>query len=222
MTTKERVTGVLELLDVHYPVDGTCYLDYSKPYELMIATILSAQCTDERVNQVTASLFKKYPTLESFAEADVSEMEKDVKSTGFYRNKAKNIIEASHTLLTIHNAKMPSDIDELTKLAGVGRKTANVIRSHIFKLPSVVVDTHVKRISGKLGFTKNTNPDKIEQDLMKVLPKAKWSDYNIQIIAHGRAICKAPTAKCGECFMTHLCKFYSRETSQIAKKRVRK
>jgi len=208
MTTRERVKGVLELLDVHYPIDGTCYLDYSEPYELMIATILSAQCTDERVNQVTATLFKKYPTLESFATANLSEMEKDVKSTGFYRNKAKNIIEASHALLTIHGADMPSEINELTKLAGVGRKTANVIRSHIFKLPNVVVDTHVKRISHKLGFTKNTNPDKIEQDLMKVLPKAKWSDYNIQIIAHGRAICKAPTAKCGECFMTHLCRFY--------------
>jgi len=209
MTTKKRVQGVLELLDIHYPIDGTCYLDYSTPYELMIATILSAQCTDERVNIVTASLFKKYPTLEAFAEADLSEMEKDVKSTGFYRNKAKHIIEASNALLSVHGAEMPSDIDELTRLSGVGRKTANVIRTHIFKLPSVVVDTHVKRISNKLGFTKNTNPDKIEQDLMKILPKAKWSDYNIQVIALGRAICKAPTAKCDECFMTHLCKFYS-------------
>jgi len=216
MTIKERVKGILELLDIHYPIDGTCYLNYSTPYELMIATILSAQCTDERVNQVTASLFKKYPSLESFVRADLAEMEKDVKSTGFYRNKAKNIIEASHTLLTVHGGEMPSDINELVKLAGVGRKTANVIRSHIFKLPSVVVDTHVKRISDKLGLTKNTNPDKIEQDLMKVLPKSKWSDYNIQIIAHGRAICKAPTAKCGECFMTHLCKFY---TSGVLKKK---
>ena len=210
MTIKERVKGVLELLDAHYPLDGKCYLDYQEPYELMIATILSAQCTDERVNLVTASLFKKYPSLHAFAEADVSEMERDVKSTGFYRNKAKNIIEASRVLLTTYGGEMPSDINELTKLAGVGRKTANVIRSNIFKEPCVVVDTHVKRISHKIGLTKNTDPDKIEQDLMKVLPKSKWISYNTQIIAHGRAICKAPTARCEHCFMTHLCKFYGK------------
>ncbi|MCL2565523.1 MAG: endonuclease III [Defluviitaleaceae bacterium] len=210
MTTKERVKGVLELLDIHYPQNDKCYLDYGKPYELMIATILSAQCTDDRVNIVTASLFKKYPSLEAFAFADVSEMEKDVKSTGFYRNKAKNIIEASRAVLEIHNSEMPSDIDMLTKLAGVGRKTANVIRSNIFRIPSVVVDTHVKRISHKLGFTKNTDPEKIEQDLMKILPKAHWIRYNTQIIAHGRAICKAPTAKCELCFMTSFCKFYAK------------
>ena len=219
MTKKERVKGVLEHLDIHYPIDGKCYLDYEKPYELMIATILSAQCTDERVNLVTANLFKKYPSLNAFAEADLSEMERDVKSTGFYRNKAKHIVEASAALLKVHGGEMPSDIDELTKLAGVGRKTANVIRSHIFKIPCIVVDTHVKRISNKLGFTKNTDPDKIEQDLMKVLPKAKWIDYNTQIIAHGRAICKAPTAKCEECFMTHLCRFYSSSDTKTLDKR---
>jgi len=210
MTIKERVNGVLELLDTHYPLDGKCYLDYKKPYELMIATILSAQCTDDRVNIVTVGLFEKYPSLEAFAAADVSEMEKDVKSTGFYRNKAKNIVAASRALLEVHKGEMPSDINELTKLAGVGRKTANVIRSNIFFIPSVVVDTHVKRISHKLGFTKNTDPDKIEQDLMKILPKSHWIRYNTQIIAHGRAICKAPTAKCERCFMTHLCKFYGK------------
>ena len=208
MTTKERVNGVLALLDEYYPMKDKCYLDYSSPYELMIATILSAQCTDDRVNIVTADLFKKYPTLEAFAGASVTEMEKDVKSTGFYRNKAKNIILASQMLLEVYDGEMPSDIDELTKLAGVGRKTANVIRSNIFQIPSVVVDTHVKRISGKLGLTKNTDPEKIEFDLMKILPKEHWIRYNTQIIAHGRAICKAPTAKCELCFMTHLCKFY--------------
>ena len=208
MTTKMRVQGVLALLDEYYPMNDRCYLEYSAAYELMIATILSAQCTDDRVNMVTADLFKKYPTLEAFAGASVAEMEKDVKSTGFYRNKAKNIILAGQMLLENYGGQMPSDIDELTKLAGVGRKTANVIRSHIFQLPSVVVDTHVKRISGKLGFTKNTDPEKIEFDLMKILPKDHWIRYNTQIIAHGRAICKAPTAKCELCFMTDLCKFY--------------
>ena len=208
MIIKERVNGVLKLLDIHYPMNDKCYLNYEKPYELMIATILSAQCTDDRVNLVTIDLFNKYPSLESFAFADVSEMEKDVKSTGFYRNKAKNIIEASRALLEEHNSEMPSDILELTKLAGVGRKTANVIRGNIFQIPSVVVDTHVKRISHKIGFTKNTDPEKIEQDLMKILPKSHWIRYNTQVIAHGRAICKAPTAKCELCFLTQLCKFY--------------
>ena len=207
MTIKERVEGVLELLDTYYPMEGKCYLDFEKPYELMIATILSAQCTDDRVNIVTKDLFKKYPDLESFARADLYEMEKDVKTTGFFRNKAKNIILSSSKLLNEFDGEMPSDIDVLTTFPGVGRKTANVIRGNIFKIPSIVVDTHVKRISFKLGFTKNTDPDKIEFDLMKIIPKDHWLKYNPQVIAHGRKICKAPTAKCEICFMTEYCKF---------------
>jgi len=210
MTKKERVKAVLHALDERYPYEDKCYLNFNAPHELLIATMLSAQCTDDRVNLVTADLFVKYPTLEAFAAANISEMEKDVKSTGFYRNKAKNIIAAANDLLVVHNGILPSDIEELTKLPGVGRKTANVVRCHIFNLPSVVVDTHVKRISTRWKFTKNTDPDKIEFDLMKILPKHHWIRYNHQVIAFGREICKAPKAKCHMCFMTDICPSYIR------------
>ena len=198
--------GILAALDERYPFEDKCYLNYSQPHELLIATILSAQCTDDRVNIVTAELFKKYPTLEAFAGADVAEMEMDVRPTGFYRNKARSVIDASKRLLEDFGGTMPSDAEELTLLAGVGRKTANVVRCHIFGLPSVVVDTHVMRISKRLGLTKNDTPEKIEQDLMKCLPKQSWIRYNHQIIAFGREICKAPKAKCDLCFMPELCK----------------
>jgi len=209
MKIKEKINNILLLLDEHYPQEDKCYLNYTHPYELMISTILSAQCTDDRVNIVTKDLYRKYPTLEAFANADVSEMEQDVKSTGFYRNKAKNIISSSRKLLKEYGSEMPSDINELIKFAGVGRKTANVIRCHIFSIPSIVVDTHVMRISYKLGLTKLKDPVKIEFDLMKKLPKEHWIRYNQQIIAHGRAICKAPTPKCEICFMTEYCTHFA-------------
>jgi len=211
MNKKERVVAVLNKLDIKYPHEDKCYLNYTKPHELLIATMLSAQCTDDRVNIVTEYLFKKYISLEDFANAEINEMEQDVKSTGFYRNKAKNIISASQSLLKIYNGELPSDIESLTGLAGVGRKTANVVRCHIFKLPSVVVDTHVKRISFRLGFTKSTDPVKIEFELMKLLPKTHWIRYNHQLIAFGRETCKAPKARCNSCFMTELCPSYRSE-----------
>ena len=205
MKKPERVKAILVALDMQYPYEDKCYLNYEKPYELLFATILSAQCTDDRVNIVTAQLFQKYPSLEAFASANLAEMEQDVKPTGFFRNKAKSLVFCARALLEHHGGQLPSDIEELTKLPGVGRKTANVVRCHIFNLPSVVVDTHVKRISGRLGLTKNTDPVKIEFDLMKILPKTHWIRYNHQIIAFGREICKAPRAKCEICFMTELC-----------------
>ncbi|MCL2350444.1 MAG: endonuclease III [Defluviitaleaceae bacterium] len=205
MRKKDRIQAILKALDEHYPYEDKCYLNYSQPHELLIATILSAQCTDERVNIVTAELFEKYPSLEAFAQASLAEMEQDVRSTGFYRNKAKNIIACAQQLLTEFGGELPSDMESLTSLAGVGRKTANVVRCHIFGLPSVVVDTHVKRISFRLGLTKNGDPTKIEFDLMKCLPKRHWIKYNHQIIAFGREICKAPRAKCSECFMGEIC-----------------
>ena len=205
MRRKERVAAVLAALDEKYPYEDKCYLNYKAPHELLIATILSAQCTDDRVNLVTTELFVKYPNLTAFASASQEEMEKDVKSTGFFRNKAKNIITCAQALLESHDGQVPSDIESLTALPGVGRKTANVVRCHIFGLPSVVVDTHVKRISRRLDFTKNEDPVKIEFDLMKLLPKSHWIRYNHQIIAFGREICKAPKAKCENCFMPHLC-----------------
>ena len=210
MKKQERVKAVLAALDARYPFEHKCYLNYSKPYELLFATILSAQCTDDRVNIVTAGLFEKYPTLEAFASANLAEMEQDVKPTGFFRNKAKSLVFCARTLLSEHGGELPSDIDVLTKLPGVGRKTANVVRCHIFGLPSVVVDTHVKRISGRWGFTKNTDPVKIEFDLMKLLPKTHWIRYNHQVIAFGREICKAPRARCEICFMTDICPAYKK------------
>ena len=210
MDKKTRVKKVLAALDKYYPTEDKCYLQYEKPYELLIATILSAQCTDDRVNIVTKELFVKYPTLESFAQADISEIEDDIRSTGFFRNKAKNIILAAQMLLEKYGGEMPSDIEELTTLAGVGRKTANVVRSHIFSLPSIVVDTHVKRISNKLGLTEQTDPVKIEFELMKIFPKEHWIRYNTQVIAHGRKICKAQSPKCEICCLSDCCKSFEK------------
>ena len=205
MKMSDRVKMITELLDKHYETEDKCYLNHSKPYELLIATMLSAQCTDDRVNMVTESLFKKYSKLEDFASADIFEMEQDVKPTGFYHNKAKNIIMTARRLLEVYDGVVPSNIEDLTSLAGVGRKTANVVRSHIFNLPSVVVDTHVKRISKKWGLTKSDDPVKIEFELMKILPKDHWIRYNTQVIAHGRAICKARKASCDICFFQECC-----------------
>ena len=154
---------------------------------------------------VTKTLFQKYPDMEAFANAKLEELEKEIYSTGFYKNKAKNIIACAKEIVEKHNGKVPSSIEELTTLAGVGRKTANVIRGNIFHEPSIVVDTHVKRISRKLGLTKSEDPVQIEQDLMKVLPKSQWILYNIQIIAHGRSVCIARTPKCSECVLRGFC-----------------
>jgi endonuclease-3 len=202
---KKRKEKILRMLDEHYGVEYICYLNHQKPYELLIATMLSAQCTDERVNIVTEKLFKKYTSLEAFAGVEIKELEKDIHSTGFYRNKAKNIKACANELLERHNGIVPKDIDLLVNLSGVGRKTANVVRGHIYDSPSVVVDTHVKRISKKLGFTSLDDPVKIEYDLMEVLPKEHWLRYNTQIIAHGRQICMARNPNCEECFLLAQC-----------------
>ncbi len=202
----KRTAEILRRLDEAYGTEYVCYLNHETPWQLLIAVILSAQCTDARVNIVTKDLFVKYPTLEDFANADLKELERDIHSTGFYHNKAKNIISCAKTLVEKHNGEVPRSIEELTALAGVGRKTANVIRGNIYNDPSVVVDTHVKRISKKLGFTKEDDPVKIEYDLMKALPKDHWILYNIQIITLGRTICTARNPKCEECFLADLCK----------------
>lgn len=202
----KRIAGILKRLDEAYGTEYVCYLNHETPWQLLIAVILSAQCTDARVNIVTKDLFQKYPSLEAFANADLKELEQDIHSTGFYHNKAKNIISCARTLVEKYDGEVPRELEELTALAGVGRKTANVIRGNIYHEPSVVVDTHVKRISKKLGFTKEDDPVKIEYDLMKVLPKDHWILYNIQIITLGRSICTARNPKCTECFLSDLCK----------------
>ncbi len=206
---RNKVTNVLSLLDYMYPTEDKCYLNHSNAYELLIATMLSAQCTDDRVNMVTEKLFKKYTSLEAFAQADIKELEQDIRSTGFYHNKAKNIITAANQLLTEYNGEMPSDIDSLTGLAGVGRKTANVVRTHIFHIPSIVVDTHVKRISNKLGLTESDDPVKIEFELMDIFPEDHWGRYNTQVIAHGRTICKARKPDCENCLLNKECDYYN-------------
>ena len=205
MKKAERVQHILDQLDEHYSVQKKCWLDYQNAWQLLIATILSAQCTDARVNIVTKDLFQKYKSLEDFADADLKELEQDIHSTGFYHNKAKNIIACADKLVNEYNGEVPSDIDALTGLPGVGRKTANVIRGNIYDIPSIVVDTHVGRISRKLGLTKNEDPVKVEHDLEKVLPKEHWILWNIQIIAHGRSICTARSPKCSECFLAPYC-----------------
>ena len=207
MTAKERerVAEILALLDKEYGTDYRCYLNHETPWQLLIATMLSAQCTDARVNIVTKDLFVKYPTLEAFASADLEELEKDIKSTGFYHNKAKNIIACCRKLIEEFGGEVPRELESLTSLAGVGRKTANVIRGNIFNDASIVVDTHVKRISKKLGFTAEDDPEKIEFELMKVLPEDHWILYNIHIITLGRSICTARNPKCSECFLQKKC-----------------
>lgn len=197
---RQKVERILAILDEKYKLEDKCFLNYETPWQLLIATILSAQCTDDRVNQVTKDLFKKYGSLEAFAYADQKELEKDIFSTGFYKSKAKNIIACAQKLIAEHGGEVPKDIEELTKLPGVGRKTGNVIRGHIYNEPSIVVDTHVKRISKRLGLTQEDDPVKVETDLMKLLPKEHWIRYNRQIITHGRSICTARNPKCGECF----------------------
>lgn len=205
---KKNTGKILERLDEYYGTDAYCYLEYKTPWQLLIATILSAQCTDARVNMVTRELFQKYQTIEAFANADISELEQDIHSTGFYHNKAKNIIACCQTLHMEYLDEVPESVEELTKLAGVGRKTANVIRGNIYHDPSIVVDTHVKRISNRLGIAKGEDPVKLEYALMKELPRDHWIRYNMQIIRLGRELCKAPTPKCEECFLTDLCPEY--------------
>lgn len=204
--SKKRTDEILKRLDTAYGTEYVCYLNHKTPWQLLIAVILSAQCTDARVNIVTKDLFVKYDTLEKFANADLEELEQDIHSIGFYHNKAKNIISCARTLVEKYHGELPGSLEDLTSLAGVGRKTANVIRGNVFHDPSIVVDTHVKRISKRLGFTKNDDPEKVEMDLMKVLPKDHWILYNIQIITFGRSICSARSPKCGECFLSDICK----------------
>jgi endonuclease-3 len=202
---KENTKQILSALDAQYGTDLKCYLNHDNAFQLLIATILSAQCTDARVNMVTPTLFRKYPTPEAFACADLHELEQDIHSIGFYHNKAKNIIACSKTIAEIYHDIVPSELSQLTALPGVGRKTANVVRGNIYHIPSIVVDTHVKRIAKRLGLTTSDDPLKVELDLMAEIPEDHWIAINIQLIALGRSICKAPTPKCDACFLTGLC-----------------
>ena len=204
MTKEELALVIIDRLKKEYP-DAGCTLDYNQAWKLLVSVRLAAQCTDARVNIVTADLFKKYPTLKDFAAADLKELEQDIHSIGFYHMKAKNIIQCAKRLVEEYGGIVPEKLEDLLTLAGVGRKTANVIRGNIYHVPSIVVDTHVKRISRKLGLTKETEPEKIEADLMKVLPEDHWILWNIHIITLGRTICTARKPDCGNCFLKQWC-----------------
>lgn len=208
MAVKKRTKEILEILDDQYSVEYKCYLNHENAWQLLIATILSAQCTDARANIITKDLFVKYPSIEAFANAELTELEQDIKQAGFFHNKAKNIIECCKKLHYEFNDEVPSSIEELTSLAGVGRKTANVIRGNIYHIPSIVVDTHVKRISNRLGLTDKTDPVAIEYDLMKKIPKDHWILINIQLITFGRDICKAIKPECERCRLRNYCREY--------------
>lgn len=200
-----RAKKIIRLLKKHYP-DAKCSLDFRTMHQLMVATILSAQCTDERVNQVTKSLFKKYKSIRDFADADLTQLSRDIYAAGFHNNKARSIKASARQLLENHGSRMPRRLDELVKLTGVGRKTGSVILGAGFGIAEgIVVDTHVARISRRLGFTNEKNPLKIEKDLMQIIPKKDWIGYAYLMIDHGRAVCKARRPDCADCFLAKLC-----------------
>jgi len=201
----ERVAKILPILKKTYPA-AKCSLDYGKPLELLVATILSAQCTDERVNVVTSSLFRKYRTWEDYASAPAAELENDIRSTGFFRNKAKSIQGACRQIGERHGGRVPRSMEELLELPGVARKTANVVLGNAYQIASgVVVDTHVSRLSARLGLSQEKTPEKIERDLVGLLPESDWIDFSHLLIAHGRKVCKARSPACGECVLAKLC-----------------
>ncbi len=199
-----RIKNILSVLAKEYPAPR-CGLAYSNPIELLVATVLSAQCTDERVNQVTEQLFRKYRTAEDYAGTAPAQLEADIRSTGFYRNKAKAIRGFCKALLKDHDGAVPRTREELTALPGVGRKTANLILAEAFGLPGMVVDTHVTRLSQRLGLTQNRNPDKIEMDLVKLMPGTQWNKFSLRLIWHGRKVCKARSPQCHQCALLRLC-----------------
>lgn len=203
--SKERIKELIALLRKAYPQSQTA-LEFNTPLQILVATVLSAQCTDERVNKVTPSLFKKYRTAEDFARADQKELENDIRSTGFFRNKAKNIILASKKITKDFGGQVPDTMKDLVLLPGVARKTANIVLSSAFrKAVGIAVDTHVKRISQRLGLSQSKDPVKIEQDLMAVIPRKDWLDFNYMIVNHGRKVCQARKPLCPECTLRHLC-----------------
>lgn len=201
---KRRMRTILSRLQREYP-DARCSLDHETPLQLVIATILSAQCTDARVNKVTPNLFKRYPTAHDLATAEFPELEEIIRSTGFFRNKAKSVVGCAQELVERHDGEVPQDLDSLVRLPGIGRKTANVVLGNAFGIPGVVVDTHVGRISRLLNLTAHRDPNKIERDLMRVVPRSKWTQLAHLFIEHGRRVCIARRPRCADCVLNDLC-----------------
>ncbi|MDD5680935.1 MAG: endonuclease III [Candidatus Omnitrophica bacterium] len=211
-SAKDRIRPIISILRKKYPAPHTA-LEHKNPFQLLVATILSAQCTDERVNKITPGLFKKYKTISAFAGTGQSSLEQDIHSAGFYRNKAKNIIGAAKMILSRFEGRVPDSMEELITLPGVARKTANIVLSSSFgKAEGIAVDTHVRRLSQRIGLSKEDNPGKIENDLMALVPKEDWLDFNYLFVNHGRTICQARNPLCPECAINKLCpsagKFY--------------
>lgn len=206
---RARALRIYEVLGERYP-DAKCALDFRTPFELLVATILSAQCTDERVNKVTPALFDRYPDAETTAVAPLSDLEELVRTTGFYRNKARSIKGMAEALVREHGGEVPRTLEELTRLPGVGRKTANVVLGNCFGVPGLTVDTHMIRLNQRLGLTRNSDPEKIERDLMKILPEETWTLFSHRIILHGRQVCVARKPKCEICTVTDDCQFYQK------------
>lgn len=205
LNEQERIKEIVERLKKAYP-DAKIALKFRNPFELLVATILSAQTTDRKVNEVTPLLFSRYPTPEDLARADTAEVESIIKPLGFYRQKARYIVGAAKTIVEKFNGRVPDTMEELTTLPGVARKTANIVLSNAFgKIEGIAVDTHVRRVARKLGLTEHTDPEKIEQDLMQKLPKEEWFKFTYTVIEHGRNICKAPRPKCDVCFLNDIC-----------------
>jgi len=201
----KNIDKILPLLKKEYP-QAKIALNFSNSLEILVATVLSAQCTDERVNMVTKSLFKKYRKVQDYAKANLKTFEQEIRSTGFYRNKAKNIISTAQKIIKNFGGKLPDSMDKLLQLPGVARKTANIVLFNGFgKIDGIAVDTHVRRLSQRLGLTKNQDPEKIEQDLMKILDKKEWGKFSYLLINHGRKICDAKKPKCLECILQKLC-----------------
>lgn len=204
MRTSDRAQIIMKVLETAHP-QAECALDYNGPWQLLVATILSAQCTDKRVNIVTRTLFEQLPGPEDLAAASQEQVESLIHSTGFFRNKAKNLIACAATVLDRHSGQVPQTLEELVVLPGVGRKTANVVLGNAFQIPGMVVDTHVKRLSRRFGWTKNEDPVQIERDLSKLLPRESWTQAGHTLIAHGRQYCKAPIPLCSQCPLLELC-----------------
>jgi endonuclease-3 len=201
---RERTLEILERLRTEYP-DAHCELDHASPLELLVATILSAQCTDARVNQVTPALFRRFPTAAAYATAPLEELEEMVKSTGFFRNKARSLQGLGQALVARHGGEVPSTMEELTKLPGVGRKTANVLLGNAFGIPGLVVDTHVGRLAQRLGLTREVDPVRVEEELQKLVPASSWTLWSHLLIFHGRRVCAARKPACGRCVVAALC-----------------
>ncbi len=203
----DNIDKIIKTLEEEYPDSTDTTLDYNNPFQLLIATILAAQSTDKLVNKVTPKLFKKYRKPEDFANAELEELQKDIKSTGFFRNKAKSIKNCSRDIAEKFQDNVPQNLDDLTSLPGVGRKTANVVLGNAFKKQAIIVDTHMKRISRRLGLTTNSDPTKIEFDLMNLIPKDKWTDFSHKIVSFGRTICLGRNPKCNVCNLLKYCRF---------------